>query len=253
MTSMPISESWISYSKPSARARLRLFCFPYAGGGASIYRSWSSDLPQEIEVCPVQLPGREHRITERPFTQFNLLIQTLAQALHPYLRTPFAFFGHSMGALISFELARLLRRQNDPTPVHLFVSAHRASQIAAADLPIHHLPELAFMEKLRRLNGTAQEVLENAELMQLLLPVLRADFAVCETYIYRPEEPLACPLSVFGGWQDSGVSYSDLQAWREQTRGSFSLRMYEGNHFFLYNSRIALLRAVCRDLTQHMT
>ena len=129
MTSLSTFNSWIFGVRPNTQARLRLFCFPHAGGGASFFRSWIGTLPPDIEVCPVQLPGRENRLKERPFNQYTLLIQALAQALRPYLTVPFAFFGHSMGALVSFGLARQLRQQNEPLPVHLFASAYRAPQI----------------------------------------------------------------------------------------------------------------------------
>ena len=124
MTSISSFNSWIFASRPNPQARLRLFCFPHAGGGASFFRPWIGMLSPDIEVCPVQLPGRENRLKERPFNQFSPLISELAQALRPYLDRPFAFFGHSMGALVSFGLARHLREQNDPMPRHLFISAY---------------------------------------------------------------------------------------------------------------------------------
>jgi len=232
------------------QALLRLFCFPYAGGGASIFRTWSNNLPSEVEVCPIQLPGRENRLQEPPFNRLAPLVHVLAHVLLPYLDLPFVFFGHSMGALISFELARYLRRQHAPGPLHLFVSARRAPQIPAINPPIHHLPESAFIEALRDFNGTPESILQNAELMQLLLPVLRADFAVCETYTYSVEDPLACAISTFGGLQDCEVCYDELAAWREQTDGFFTQRMLPGNHFFLRSARVSLLRYITQDLTR---
>jgi medium-chain acyl-[acyl-carrier-protein] hydrolase len=243
------SSSWIDYLKPNPHAQLRLFCFPYAGGSASIFRTWVNDLPPDLEVCPVQLPGRENRLMEPPFTRLSSLVQVLAQALFPYLDIPFAFFGHSMGALIGFELARELRRQNRPGPRHLFVSAHRAPQIPPRRPPIHQLAEAAFKAELDGLHGTPQEVLQSAELMQLLLPLLRADFAVSETYIYSPEAPLNCSISAYGGLQDKEVSYHDLEKWRDQTHHSFTLRMLPGNHFFVHSAQALLLQAVFQDLT----
>ena len=253
MTSTPMFNSWLPYARANARTRLRLFCFPYAGGSASIFRMWSAMLPPEIEVCAVQLPGRENRVRELPLTQLNLLIQVLTEAFLPYLNMPFAFFGHSMGALVSFELARQLRRQNYPTPLHLFVSAHRAPQIRNFSPPIHQLPETLFVEKLRLLNGTASEVLEDDELMQLLQPTLRADFAICETYSYTTEDPLVCPISAFGGLYDDEVSYNDLAAWHEQTSSLFTLHILPGNHFFLHNLREPLLGAISKDLALHIS
>ena len=250
MTVTSVLDSWITCRKPNPQARLRLFCFPYVGGGVSIFRAWSDGLPADVEVCPVQLPGRGTRLMEPPFTQLSPLVQALAEALFPLLDKPFAFFGHSLGALVSFELARQLRRQYGVgvQPVHLFVSADRAPQIAYRDRLIHSLPEKEFFVELRRLNGTPGEVLEDEELMQTMLPVLRADFAVHETYIYSTEPPLNCPISTYGGLQDHKVSRGDLEAWCDQTSVSFSLRMFPGDHFFLNTTRPVLLRVLSQEL-----
>jgi medium-chain acyl-[acyl-carrier-protein] hydrolase len=217
-----------------------------------MFRTWPDDLPPDIEVCPVQLPGRESRLKEPPFTRLKHLVQTLVPLLCPYLSIPFAFFGHSMGALISFELARQLRRRSGLSPVHLFVSGRPAPPIPAPDPPIHELPESAFVEELRRLNGTPESVLQNPELMQLVLPILRADFALSETFVYSTEDPLDCPISAFGGLQDGEVSHNDLAAWREQTHSSFTLRIFPGNHFFLQSARALILSAVSQELTRHL-
>jgi medium-chain acyl-[acyl-carrier-protein] hydrolase len=248
MTTATALDSWIAYRMPSPQARLRLFCFPYAGGGASIFRAWPEGLPADVEVCPVQLPGRGTRLMEPPFTRLPPLIQALAQALLPLLDKPFAFFGHSLGALVSFELARQLRRQHAVQPVCLFISADRAPQIPNRDPPIHSLPEGEFLVELRRLNGTPREVFEDEELMQIMLPLLRADFAVYETYGYSTEPPLNCPISAFGGLQDLRVSRGDLEAWRDQTSVAFSLRMFPGDHFFLNTTQPSLLAALSEEL-----
>lgn len=244
---------WLRRPKPDPQAHLRLFCFPHAGGGASLFRSWPDALPPDIEICPVQLPGRESRLLEPSFSQLSPMVQTLTEVLHAYLSVPFAFFGHSLGALISFELTRQLRRQNNPGPVYLFISGCRAPQIPDPDPPIHQLPQSAFVRELHRLNGTPHEVLQNAELMQLVLPILRADFAVYETYIYANENPLDCPISVFGGLQDFKVGHDELLAWRDQTRGLFNLRMFPGDHFFLQSAQALLLRVISQDLSHYLS
>ncbi len=244
---------WLACPKPNPQARLRLFCFPYAGGGASTFRTWADDLPADIEVCPVQLPGRENRVREQLFTQLLPLVETLASALRPSLNTPFAFFGHSMGALISFELARQLRRQGAPEPIHLFVSSRPAPQLPDLE-PIHQLPEAAFVTELwSRYNGLPEVLLHNSELMKLFLPVLQADFAIFETYVYTTEASLDCPISAFGGLQDSTVSQEDLLAWRHQTCKSFTLQMFSGDHFFLQDARTLLLQTVGEELMQQMS
>jgi medium-chain acyl-[acyl-carrier-protein] hydrolase len=153
-----------------------------------------------------------------------------------------------MGGLVSFELARLLRKKYNKSPVHLFVSGYRAPQVPAQNPPIHDLPEPEFLEELRRLNGTPEAVLENTELMQLLLPAIRADFAVIETYAYTPESPLDCPITAFGGLQDREVRYDDLKAWQEQTNAAFSLHMLPGDHFFLQSAQPLLLQLLSQEL-----
>jgi medium-chain acyl-[acyl-carrier-protein] hydrolase len=227
---------------------MRLFCFPYAGGSASVFRTWSSELPAEIEVLPIQLPGRETRLREAPFTHISQLLPKLTEVLRPYMTMPFAFFGHSLGALIAFELTRHLRREGEPGPVHLFMSGHRAPQRPNPDPPIHELPDAEFMEEVRQFNGTPEELLGNAEMMRLVLPFLRADFTIYETYVYTPEEPLDCSISALGGLGDVEVSREDSAAWRELTRGTFSLRMFPGNHFFLNSARRQVVQAVAQDL-----
>ncbi len=250
MISTSTFNAWATCPKPNTQAHLRLFCFPYAGGGASMFSTWSDNLPAEIEVYAIQLPGRESRLMEPPFTRLSPLVQTLAYFLYPYLQKPFAFFGHSMGSLISFELARYLRREQGLAPMHLFVSGHRAPQIPDPNPPIHQLPETAFIEKLRKLNGTPELVIRNTELMQHVLPVLLADFAICETYVYSPEKPLTCSISALGGLQDGEASHGDLLAWRAQTQSFFTLHMLPGNHFFLHSARASLLRAISLELTR---
>lgn len=250
MTAASTPQSWVMYRKPRPQARLRLFCFPYAGGGAAVYRTWADELPAGVDVCPVQIPGRESRMREPAFTSINALTAALVPALTPFFDLPFAFFGHSMGSLIAFELARALRRRQGPQPIHLFASGHRAPQIPNEDDPIYNLPEAEFIQELREFNGTPEQVLQNAELMTLLLPVLRADFQVVGTYRYQPEPPLACPISAFGGTQDQDVSEEALAGWREQTAGAFSQRMYPGDHFFIHSVRDPLLRDLALDVTR---
>ncbi len=239
---------WLFCPRPNPQAALRLFCFPYAGGGASVYRRWPAGLPASVEVCGLRLPGHEGRFREPAFTRLTPLVDALAEALLPALDRPFAFFGHSMGALIAFELARRLHRDGRPTPRHLFLSARAAPQLHRPD-PCHNLPEPLFREHLRRLGGTPPEVLEHPELMKLLLPMLRADFAVCETYVHQPDEPLGCPITAFGGLDDPLPRREQLEGWRAHTRAGFRLHMLPGNHFFLHSAEPRLLQVLSEELT----
>jgi medium-chain acyl-[acyl-carrier-protein] hydrolase len=239
---------WLTNSKLNARAKLRLFCFPYAGGSSLIFRNWQGNLPPAVEVCPVQLPGRGNRLREPVFTQAQPLVRALAEGLLPHVDVPFAFFGHSMGAMLSFELARHLRREHNVEPRHLFVSGRRAPQVPSFEAPTYDLPTAEFIEALRHLNGTPPEVLSQSELMQKMIPLLRGDFEVCDTYSYTPEPPLSCPITVFGGLQDTGVKREHLDAWREQTGAAFFLRMLPGDHFFLNKEQAVLLRLLAKEL-----
>jgi surfactin synthase thioesterase subunit len=210
-------------------------------------------LPVDIEVYSIQIPRREGRPWEPLFHRLEPLIQTFARTLEPYLDMPYAFFGHSLGALIGFELIRTLSREGVPSPLHLFVSAHAAPQLQDSCRMLHQLSDSDLMREIRQLNGTPAEILESDELMTLFLPALRADIAINETYVYTPALPLHCPISAFGGWQDGIVSHESLAAWRDQTYGPFSLRMFPGDHFFLHGMQKSLLHALTRDLTQSMS
>lgn len=245
------TNSWL-FNQPEGQATLRLFCFPYAGGGATAYLQWQRDVLPEIDICPIELPGRGKRFIEQPFTSLAPLIEALAEGIKPYLNIPFAFFGHSMGGLISFELTRYLRRQQMAQPTHLFISAFRAPQLPPANPPIHQLSDAEFIQELKRFNGTPPAVLEHAELMELLLGTLRADFATCETYHYTAEEPLSCPISVFGGLQDQEVTRTELEQWRQQTTRTASLRMFPGDHFFLVAMQKRLLQTITQDLATYL-
>lgn len=233
---------------PTASSRLRLFCFPYAGAGASVFRAWAKDLPSEIEVIPVQLPGRESRVREAPYTQLAPLLATLAGDLTARMEPPFAFFGHSMGALLCYELARRMRDESKPTPTHIFVSGRRALPIPDDEPPLHTLGDEKLTEKLRAFNGTPEEIFQHPELLSFWLAILRADFAVCADYAYADAAPLDCPISAFGGLNDEYVSRDEMAAWRSLTQGAFRLRMFPGDHFFLHSSRQLLLRAIAEDL-----
>jgi medium-chain acyl-[acyl-carrier-protein] hydrolase len=250
MTGTKAFSPWLLQTRPNPNAVLRLFCFPYAGGSAQIYRKWAQRLPPAVEVCPVQLPGRGNRLREPLFTDLDTLVLALAEAVPSYLDKPYAFFGHSMGALIGFELAHRLREREINGPAQLFVSGHRAPQFSREESLSYNLPEPEFLEELRRINGTPREVLEHPELIQLMMPLLRADFKVAQTYEYRPGPPLDCPITAFGGLRDEDVSQEQIAGWREQTRAEFSLHMFPGDHFFIHASEALLLEILSRKLDQ---
>jgi medium-chain acyl-[acyl-carrier-protein] hydrolase len=244
---------WFAGPRTNSNARLRLFCFPYAGGGTLMYRNWVRNLPATVEICRAQLPGREVRLKEPGFTRIEPLVLALAQAIEPYLDLPFAFFGHSMGTLISFELARELQRRHGVMPTNLFVSAHVAPPVPHRSSQIYDLPEPEFIEELRRLNGTPKEVFEQPELLRLMIPLMRADFELCQRYAYSPGPPLSCPITVFGGLDDHDISHADLEAWRVQTTGAFRLYTLPGDHFFLHSSQPFILQVISQMLQASLT
>jgi surfactin synthase thioesterase subunit len=234
---------WVLVPVPKPQAAVRLICLAGAGSGAAGYVPWARTLADRpVEVCAVRLPGRESRLHEQPFNRVEELIDALAPAVRPLLDRPYAFFGHSMGALIAFELTRTIRERGWPMPSDLFVSGARAPQVASADEPLHHLPDEAFVDAVSaRYGGIPAAVLEHQELLDLVLPALRADLELVECYEHRAAEPLACPIAAFGGLQDLRVTEDALDAWREQTRGAFSRQMFPGDHFYLNHARDGLL------------
>ncbi len=244
---------WLVRGRRESPARMRLICFPYAGGGASAYRDWGALLPEDLEVVVLQLPGRETRLLEDPVTDATELTSALVDAVEPVLDAPFCFFGHSMGTMVSFELARALRRSGRPQPAALFLSAGRALHLPDPDPPIHQLPDREFVTELRaRYDGIPGEVLSNEELLELVLPGLRGDMKLLETHDFVEEEPLDIPITCFGGREDHRLSHEDLEGWSRHTRGSFVFRRLPGDHFFLHSQRSLLLRYLADDLIQLM-
>lgn len=241
---------WISCANHNPSAELRLICIPYAGGSAHVFKGWEAYLPAEVEIHAVQLPGRGQRIGEAPVDSLTELTSTLVDVLGPLTDRPYALFGHSMGALISYEVARALRGQGAPPPAHLFLSARHAAHLPPSRPPIHHLPDSKFVAELERYRGTPAAVLQNRELMDLFLPALRADFTISERYVYEPAAPLPCPIAAFGGVQDELVNRASLAAWEEHTSSTFSLRLFPGDHFFLHSAQPLLLRALAQTLRE---
>ena len=241
-----IESDWFAYTKPVPEAALRLFCLPHAGGGASSYREWVTGLAPEIEVIPVQFPGRETRFMERPFDNITPLLEALLVAIRPYLDKPFAFFGHSLGALIGYELAKLLGGAGF-VPQHLFVSGYGAPHLPVQLPPMCHLEDSAFVDALRELNTVPTAVLENDELIDLLLPMLRADFAVYEQYQYREAAPVSCPITMLGGDADPLVSPEMLAAWATYSAQLSELYLFPGDHFYLQEQETAVWRAIRRS------
>jgi len=226
---------------------LQLFCFPFAGGTASSFFNWRKRCDHGLDICPIEYPGRGSRWNANACATLEMLAETIATDLRPALHQPYALLGHSFGAIVAFEVARLLLRLGSPPPVRLFLSAVRAPHLALRGM-LHGLSERAFLTRLMRYGGMPQEVLENEELLSLFMPIVRDDFRLYEQYSYRTGAPLPVPISVFGGWQDPEVPATDLLAWRQHTIKSFRCRFYMGTHFFLYDPHLPVLKDVQDDI-----
>jgi surfactin synthase thioesterase subunit len=234
---------------PRPRPDLVLYCFCYAGGGVGTYRRWGQALGPNIEVRAVSLPGvapgPDGQLVPPPLVRMPSLVADLAAIVTADRRAPVALFGHSMGSLIAFELARRLRRDHGREPVHLIASAGRAPQRRGGDSAYHRLPDEPFVAAMQaRWNAIPDAVAAEPELLRLLLPGLRRDVALFETYEYRAEPPLSCPIAAWGGDADPGVSHADLAAWQAETTGPFSRRTFAGGHFFVDHASAAVIAAV---------
>jgi surfactin synthase thioesterase subunit len=229
-------------------AGIRLLCLPHAGAGATVYRAWGSGFPAHVGVCPVQPPGREKRRREPALSSAREVASQLADEVVKAVRPPYAIFGHSIGAVCAFELARQLRRLGAPEPVQLFVSGRQAPQlpIERTELSGLSLDELA--AALRRLGGTPEEVLAQRDVLQLIQPLLVADYAVNETYTYRPEPPLAVPITAFAATQDDGGDHGRMATWKEQTSAPFAIHTVSGGHFAVFDHAAEVISRIADDL-----
>ena len=237
----PRAQGWIVGGRRPTTATLRLFCLPYAAGGASAYARWGTAFADDVEVCPVELPGRQTRWRDTAFDRVGPLVDALASALTSEFDRPYALFGHSMGALVAFELAREVRRRGLREPRVLFVSGGRAPQLPPDQPPVHDLPDAQVLARLTALGSLPDEVCAEPELLELLMPTIRADLALCATYEYRPEPPLTYPVVAFAGSDDHEVPPARMDPWRDLTSGGFHRHVLPGDHFFLRGARDALL------------
>jgi len=241
-----ISGSWFVPSQPNSDNGPRLFIFPYAGGGPAAFSKWSVE---GIGIWTAHYPGRGSRYNEHLIKELRILVERILQAIQPVLDKPFAFYGHSMGGLVAFELTRQLRRQDLPQPQLLFISACGAPQMPDPHPPIHALPEAEFIDSLKKLNGIPPEILQNSEAMNILLPTARADFEAVETYQYVSNgSPIDPPILTFGGLDDPRVSRERLEGWATQTSSRFKSQYFPGDHFFINTSRQAVIEAISAEI-----
>jgi medium-chain acyl-[acyl-carrier-protein] hydrolase len=241
---------WFQNISELQSAPLRLFCFPFAGGGTLLYRSWMEALKPHAAICPACLPGRESRLNEPAIDRMEALLDALEREIEPHVSTPFAFYGHSMGAIIAFELARRLERNGRPLPRALYVSGARAPQFRLGHQPPPEPSDSELMEQLRKLEGMPREVLENPALLGVAMPALRADTRLYRNYVYQPGRPLQMPVYAYGGTTDPNVQRRHIEAWKEQTAGQFTSREFAGGHFFIQSAQKDFLESLISDTAQ---
>jgi medium-chain acyl-[acyl-carrier-protein] hydrolase len=240
---------WFVTEQSSPQPKMRLICCGYAGGNSRVFAGWQARFGSDIEVLAVETPGRGRRFKEAPIADLRDLTQQLCEASKPLLDRPFALFGHSNGALLAYELARAIRRRYLLSPQALFLSGKRAPQLLYSEAQLHRLPDAEFIAALQRYNGTPQEVLENPELLSVFLPILRADFALSETYRFTPGDPITAPVYLFGGAHDAVVPERDLLAWGDACEGEVYYRRFAGDHFFIHSQRDQLIAVIKEALT----
>ena len=250
MTLLTKKDKWIKYSR-NRDGHLTLFCFPYAGAGSQAFHGWDDELSNNINVATVQLPGREDRFSEPPYTMLTPLIENLGVAFINHMENPFIFFGHSFGSLISYELTLWLIRKHLPLPKHLFISAFRAPQVPKRGRLTYNLPREEFVKELYSYNGTPTELLANRELFDLFLPTIRADLKICETYYNTNSSPLNIPVTVLAGRSDPLVLDQDLEKWHSKTNSNFKIVRVEGDHFYLKTDSRQFIINEINELTKN--
>jgi medium-chain acyl-[acyl-carrier-protein] hydrolase len=236
-------DKWLFFPLKKERAKVRLFCFSYAGGGSSIFYKWPESMG-DIEVVSVRLPGRERRIREKPYTAMDELVFDFLPILETFYDKPFAFYGHSLGGLITFELSRQLQKSERPMPAHLFVASTYAPHVAHSRQSFHYDPDDQFLRKVMEYGGLSQQLLNDKSLVRLMLPILRADFQIIANYVCKANDKLNIPITVLGGLEDRIITRHELGKWREYTTFNLEMKLFAGGHFFLETSSEKLLKFI---------
>lgn len=245
MSALFHANHWFVCPQAKPEAATRLFLFPYAGSGPAVFNKWTSGFPDSVEIYIAHFPGRGSRHQEPVIKQITTLAEKFSQAIQPLSDKPFAFFGHSLGGLVAFELTRQLRQHNLPQPQMLFVSACGAPHLPDPNPPIHKLSDPEFIDALKKLNGFPSEILNQPEIMQLLLPTLRADFEAVERYPHETDvSPLPVPIIAFAGVDDARLSQERVEGWALHTDTGFIAQYFPGDHFFINTCREAVITSI---------
>jgi medium-chain acyl-[acyl-carrier-protein] hydrolase len=239
---------WISCFEKRPAAKVRLLCFPHAGGSATAFATWHRELPKDIELCVVQLPGRDQRRDEPHRMDMKPLVAELLGLLAEAHDRRVALFGYSLGALIAFEYAREVRKMGAGEPEHLFVAARKGPTLPKG-APVSALPDAEFIREMtRKYEGIPKVILDDPELLAYFLPTIRADVTLLESHVYEKDAPLTCPLTALGGATDPSVDRAALEAWQKETTGRFEAKVMPGGHFFATQSRPEMLKLVAESL-----
>lgn len=246
---------WLIRYNGDDSSAIRLFCFHFAGGSALAFKSWAQYLPDDVELIAIQLPARDGRYSEPALTDMSQVIAGLIPVIAPYLDKPYIIYGHSLGALIGYELIRTIHKMGLASPKLFVASAHRAPHLVARAKPIYTLSDKEFITKIGRFEGTSKIILENEELMSAFLPRIRSDFQILETYDYQPYVPLDTPILALMGRDDTHVNETELLGWAEHTKKNFRCHFFEGGHFFIKIAEKELLNVInheCDMLTNYL-
>jgi medium-chain acyl-[acyl-carrier-protein] hydrolase len=245
-------KQWVSCPRQVTTPKLRLICFPPAGSGTVIYQKWAAHLIPDVEMWIIRLPGRETRLREPVFTSMKPLLESLADTFSPHLTQPYLFFGHSLGGLVSYELSCYLRNYSKSMPLHLLISGHRAPHRPPLNPPVHQADDQCFLQRIKDMGGTPDKFFEMKDLIQMMLPALRADFTIWETYQYHSEPPLNIPITAFGSDGDKDAAEEDILAWEQYTEAEFRAHMFHGSHFYFQNDPKPLLKLINNTLQQYL-
>lgn len=227
-----------------------MYCVPFAGGGPIAFRNWQASFP-ETEIWTVHLPGRESRMVEPPYSDMNALMDVLTPLITKHANGPFSMFGHSMGAMVAFELTRRLEAEGRVRPSCLFVSGYAAPSSRPESSNAHRLPDAEFAERIRSFEGTPEEVFAHTELLDIFLPLLRADITLLETYACDPNAQVRCPIVALGANADKEVDLTAIDAWHAHTRGAFEMHEFDGGHFYWQSDPDPMLNAIKSALQSH--
>ncbi|MGE7888628.1 thioesterase II family protein [Bacillus cereus] len=239
--------------KHNPKAKVKLICFPFAGGGASFFRKWVNKIPDSVEIYSISLPGRESRLKELSYEHYKPLVRDLSKDIMMQLGdAQLCFFGHSLGSIISFEVSRYLMKYYNKLPLKLFVSSCKAPRFFNNTKKLGDLTREELIDQIKGLNGTPDEILENKDLLDFFIPVFRSDFKICDSYQYYRDNKLSCPITAFGGTTEN-VSIEDLNQWNAETDQLFKVQRFEGDHFYLVENYGAVIENILNSINSKNT